>query len=85
MRKIKVALKAVKFLRNLPEDYKNAIKKRLKELEDELMPRGAIQLVGQEKCYRIRVGPFRIQYHYIEKEDVILIYRISKRSGTTYK
>ncbi|MFH0884103.1 MAG: type II toxin-antitoxin system RelE/ParE family toxin [Candidatus Micrarchaeota archaeon] len=85
MREIQVASKAVKFLRGLPEDYKNAIKERLKELETNLLPRGAIQLKGQEKCYRLRVGPFRIQYHHMEKEDVVLIYKISRRDETMYE
>lgn len=85
MREIRVASQAVKFLRELPDDYKNAIKEKIKELENELVPRGSIQLKGQEKCYRLRVGPFRVQYHYLEKEDVVLIYKISKRDETTYK
>jgi mRNA interferase RelE/StbE len=84
MREIQVASQAVKFLRELPDDYKNAIKERLKELETDLMPRGAIQLKGQEKCYRLRIGPYRVQYHFMEKEDVVLIYKISRRDETTY-
>jgi len=71
-REIQVASKAAKFLRELPDDYRNAIKERLKELETDLTPRGAIQLKGQEKCYRLRIGPYRVQYRYLEKKDVML-------------
>lgn len=85
MPQIQVTKKAVKFLRELPEDYKNAIKSILKELETNPTPRGAVQLKGHEKCFRIRVGPFRIQYYHMEKDDVILIYKISRRDETTYK
>lgn len=85
MREIRVGTKAVRFLRELPEDYKEAVKQRLKELENNLMPRGSIQLKGHEKCFRLRVGPFRIQYHYMEKENVVLVYKISRRDEKTYK
>jgi mRNA interferase RelE/StbE len=85
MPQIQVSKKAAKSLRELPEDYKNAIKSILKELETNLLPRGAIPLTRHEKCYRIRVGPFRIQYHFMEKENVVLVYKISRRDETTCK
>jgi len=83
-REIQVAPKAAKFLRELPDDYRNAIKERLGELETDLAPRGAIQLKGQEKSYRLRIGPFRVQYHYMETGDIVLVYKISRRDEATY-
>ena len=83
-REIRVASQPAKFLRALPDDYKNAIKERIKDLETDLTPRGAIQLKGQEKCYRLRIGPFRVQYHYMETGDIVLVYKISRRDETTY-
>ena len=85
MREVRVAQKASKFLKGLPEDYKNAIKLRLSELENELVPHGAIRLKGRDSCFRLRVGPFRIQYSFLEKENVVLVYKISRRDEETYK
>jgi mRNA-degrading endonuclease RelE of RelBE toxin-antitoxin system len=85
MLEVRLAKQAVKFLKGLPEDYRGAIKERLKRLEQNHFPHGALQLKGHESCFRIRVGPFRIQYYFMEKEKVVLIYKISKRDETTYK
>jgi len=54
-------------------------------LEGELVPHSAIRLKGRDGCFRLRVGPFRIQYAFLEKEDVVLVYKISRRDEETYK
>ncbi|MBU0591859.1 hypothetical protein KKG55_06945 [Candidatus Micrarchaeota archaeon] len=54
------------------------MKNRLTELHELPMPRDSKQLQGHSHCYRLRVGPFRIQYYFLEKEKIILIYKISK-------
>lgn len=82
---VRVANKPEKFLKQLQADYKETIKTRLKELQNNLFPRGAIPLTGEPHCYRIRIGPFRIQYQVLEDEKVILIYKIERRDETTYK
>jgi mRNA interferase RelE/StbE len=85
MYKIQLSNKAVKFLRSLPEEYRNAVKHRLEELHETVIPRDSKQLKGHPNCFRLRIGPFRVQYHFLEKERTILIYKISKRGETTYK
>ncbi len=85
MFKIVVAKKPTKFLCELPQGYKNAIIERLKELETDLKPHGTIHLVGRENCFRLRVGPFRVQYQFFKEENSILIYKITRRKETTYK
>lgn len=84
MYQIAVSTSSAKFLKGLPADYKDAIKAQLKLLEMDIFPRNAIRLKGRESCYRIRVGPFRIQYSVLEKEKTVLIYKISRRDETTY-
>jgi len=85
MHQLLLAKKAVKFLRTLPKGYKEAMKQRLKELEITILPRDAIPLKGMEKCFRLRVGPFRVQYRFIEEDNSIFIYKISRRDETTYR
>ena len=83
--KVIVSRKATKFIRKLPPTYNEAIKERLKELETNIMPHGSISLTGRKNCFRIRVGPFRIQYQFFEEEKIILVYKIKRRDETTYK
>jgi mRNA interferase RelE/StbE len=85
MYNIQVARKPKKVLKELPDDYKEKIKARLKELEKNIKPHGAIHLIGKKNCYRIRIGPFRVQYQFFEDEKLVLVYKITKRSETTYK
>ena len=85
MYNIQVARKPLKFLKNLPDNYKDAIKSRLMQLEKEPVPYGSIHLSGTLNCHRFRVGPFRIQYQVIEQDKMILIFKISRRDETTYK
>ncbi len=85
MFEIRVGNKPEKFLKNLQADYRETIKTRLQELKTNFFPRGALPLSGKPRCYRIRVGPFRIQYQVLEQEKVILVYKIERRDETTYK
>jgi len=85
MYRIQVSRKPLKFLRTLPDSYKNAIKIRLKQLEENPIPYGSIHLIGMKNCFRLRVGPFRIQYQIIEEDKIILVFKISRRDETTYK
>lgn len=59
---VRVANKPEKFLKNLAPDYREAIKLKIDELKENFFPRGALPLSGRDRCYRIRVGPFRIQH-----------------------
>ncbi|MFH1520850.1 MAG: type II toxin-antitoxin system RelE/ParE family toxin [Candidatus Micrarchaeota archaeon] len=85
MFQIVVVRKAVKFLRSLPKEYKEVVKRYLAKLTNELRPREAIRLKQMDECFRIRIGPFRVQYHIDEKAKNIIVYKISRRDETTYE
>lgn len=80
-----VANKPKKFVENLFPDYKKTIKERLEELQFNPYPRGYISLEGQPDCYRIKIGPFRIQYAVSEQTQSITVFKISRRDDSTYK
>ena len=80
-----VARKPLKYLRDLSEEYKEAVKTKLKELENSPIQHGSIHLTGRDRCFRLRIGPFRVQYQVIEQDKVVLVYKISRRDETTYK
>jgi mRNA interferase RelE/StbE len=59
---------------------KKRIFNRIKELGENPFPLDFKKLKGEKDVYRIRVGDFRILYKIIREDEVILIFRIDKRS-----
>ena len=83
MFKVYLAPKAEKSLAQTAE-YKKQISERLKELETTPFIRGSIKLIGHEHCYRVRVGKYRVQFYVNFSQKEIIVYKISRRSETTY-
>ena len=48
-------------------------------------PYGVRKIKGEEKAYRIREGHYRIVYEIYDKESLILILQVVRRSETTYR
>ena len=63
------------------ERLRNAIR----SLADEPRPRGARKIKGAERAYRIRVGSYRVVYKIYEKENLVLLLQVARRTETTYR
>lgn len=59
------------------------VEQAIEQLSKEPRPRGVEKL--RRDIYRIRAGEFRIVYTIEEKDKVLIISRIRRRSETTYK
>jgi mRNA interferase RelE/StbE len=75
---------AEKFILRLNESDYRAIVERLRFLAEEPRPPAVRKLAGTT-LWRLRVRDFRIVYSVNDKERVISIVRIARRSGDTYK
>ncbi len=82
---VSIANKPKKFTEKQFPDSKERIKERLQTLSEDPYPHGVIPLEGRPHAYRMRVGPFRIQYLVLEKDKTIVIFKISRRDENTYK
>ncbi|MBC7118840.1 MAG: type II toxin-antitoxin system RelE/ParE family toxin [Methanobacteriaceae archaeon] len=72
---------AYSFLKRLEKRYRIRIIKKLNLLSKNPYVKGAKKILGRnEKLLRIRVGHYRILYEILEKEEVVLIIKIDKRS-----
>ena len=60
------------------------IERAIGKLPSEPRPRGKAKKL-RNNIYRIRVGRFRIVYTIEEKDKVLIISRIRRRSETTYR
>ncbi len=77
---IEFATKALKFLSKLENGSKERIFKRIKELRNDPLPLDVKKLKGEMDVYRTGIGDFRVLYRVIQEDDVILIFRVNKRS-----
>ena len=78
--KIEFGTKALKFLSKLEKGNKKRVFKKIKELENDPFPSDVKKLKGEKDIYRIRIGDFRVLYRLIPEDDVILIFKVDKRS-----
>jgi len=78
--KIEFGTKSLKFLSKLEKGSKERVFKRIKELEGDPFPSDVKKLKGEKDVYRIRIGDFRVLYRIISEDEVILIFRVDKRS-----
>ena len=48
-------------------------------------PQGFRKIKGTDAVYRIRVGSYRVVYEVYDKENLVLILQVARRSETTYR
>jgi mRNA interferase RelE/StbE len=48
-------------------------------------PYGVRKIKGEDKAYRIRIGQYRVIYEIYDKDNLVLILQVSRRSETTYR
>jgi mRNA interferase RelE/StbE len=53
-------------------------------LAKEPRPPGVRKIKGEDKAYRIRVGHYRIVYEIYDKDNLVVLLQVVRRSETTY-
>ena len=82
MNVIELSVRAQRFLKKVDSHIRERIKSRLRKLEDVAVPRDA-KFIGRDEgamLFRYRIGEYRCLYKYFEKERIVLILKIDKRS-----
>lgn len=83
MYKIDLSKRVEKFLNKLDSNLRIQIEERIKTLKDNPIPKDT-KFIGRdesgEKIFRYRIGDYRALYKVKEKEQVILVAKIDKRS-----
>jgi mRNA interferase RelE/StbE len=57
----------------------------IRGLASEPRPVGVRKLRGEQRTWRIRVGPFRVVYDIHDDRALVVILRVARRSETTYR
>ena len=82
MYQLKLTPRAQRQLDKLPVEDLERIVAALQQLGDNPRPTGAMKLIGS--IYRIRAGDWRIIYAVFNRENLIIVSKIARRSKDTY-
>ena len=89
MYRIEVSPAAYRDLLKLKERIQRHSLERLRaairSLAGEPRPHGVRKIKGSERTYRIRTGNYRIVYEVYDKENLVLILHVGRRTETTYR
>jgi mRNA interferase RelE/StbE len=73
-------VKAVqKQINNLPSEVRTRVAEKIKQLESEPRPTGAIKLKGSEREYRIRIGDYRVRYEIDDASQTLRLLQCKHR------
>ena len=61
-----------------------AVARAISALEQEPRPQG-VKKLAESGLWRIRVGQYRVVYHINDEERLLIVVRVAKRTGDTYK
>lgn len=56
----------------------------VRDLANEPRPPGVRKIKGAENAYRIRAGNYRVVYEIYDKQNLVVILQVSRRTETTY-
>ena len=63
----------------LPTPVQNRIKTHIDALSENPRPPGATKIEGEDNCFRIRVGTYRIIYDIYDEKLWVLVLRVAHR------
>jgi mRNA interferase RelE/StbE len=76
---ILIAKSVQKQINALPADIKTRVVEKIKQLESEPRPAGAIKMKGSEQEYRIRIGDYRVRYDVDDTNQVLRLLQCKHR------
>jgi mRNA interferase RelE/StbE len=89
MYNLKIAPRAERDIRKLRPRASGQDSERLRRaiasLADEPRPQGVKKIRGAEQAYRIRVSSYRVVYDVYDRENLVLILQVARRTETTYR
>jgi len=72
-------------LRRLPREVQALLARPIQALAENPRPAGVRKLRGEERTWRIRVGPYRIVYDVLDERALVVILKVTRRSETIYR
>ena len=82
---VELAPAAQRDLRRLPREAQALLARPIQALAEDPRPAGVRKLRGEERTWRIRVGPYRIVYDVLDERALVVILKVTRRSEITYR
>ena len=83
--RVEMAPAAQRDLRRLPREIQARLATPIQALAENPRPTGVRKLRGEERTWRIRVGPYRVVYDVHDDRELVVILKFARRSDTTYR
>jgi mRNA interferase RelE/StbE len=83
--RVELAPAAQRDLRPLPPEVQARLATPIQALAEDPRPAGVRKLRGEERTWRIRVGPYRVVYDIHDDRALVVILKVARRSETTYR
>lgn len=83
--RVELAPSAQRDLRRLPREVQIRLATPIQALADNPRPAGVRKLRGEERTWRIRVGPYRVVYDINDDREAVVILKVARRTETTYR
>lgn len=77
--RVEITAKAKDSLSKLPKNIQTKLADQITSLADDPRPAGARKIKGQNDCYRIRQGDYRIVYAVLDDRLFVIIVRAGHR------
>ena len=82
---VELAPSAQRDLRGLPRQVQARLAMPIQALAEDPRPAGARMLRGEERTWRIRVGPYRVVYDIHDDQALVVVLKVARRGETTYR
>ncbi|MDP6064366.1 MAG: type II toxin-antitoxin system RelE/ParE family toxin [SAR202 cluster bacterium] len=83
--RVELAPSAQRDLRRLPREVQVRLATPIQALAEDPRPTGVRKLRGEERTWRIRVGPYRVVYDIHDDRALVIVLKIARRTETTYR
>lgn len=80
MFQIELSNQSKNFLKKCDEILQQRIIAKIELLKTEPVPHDSKRVVGEKRCFRVRIGDYRVLYDISWEKKAILIAKIDKRS-----
>ena len=83
--RVELAPAAQRELRRLPPEVQARLAVSIQALGQAPRPSGVHKLRGEDRTWRIRVGPYRVVYDVYDDREFVVVLRVSRRRESTYR
>ena len=83
--RVELAPAAQRDLRRLPREAQARLATPIQVLAENPRPAGVRKLRGEERTWRIRIGPYRVVYDVFDDRALVIILKVVRRTEATYR